>query len=96
MKDIYQIKICYQTIVNYTNATAAVIQHFLETYPYKLSTALYGDKNYVTVKGKKHYGFFIRDKVKAIIISYEIFAKHDIESAIKAIYNAKKISKQNS
>lgn len=86
MKDIHQIKISHQTIVNYANATAKVVQPFLETYPYELSDDLCGDETYVTVKGKKHYVFFISDKVKKMITSYEVFAKRDTESAIKAIY----------
>lgn len=86
MKDIHQIKISHQTIVNYANATAVIVQPFLETYPYDLSNDLCGDETYVTVKGKKHYVFFISDKVKKIITSYEVFSKRDTQSAIKAIY----------
>lgn len=54
-----------------------MIQPFLETHPYKLSDDLCRDEMYVTVKGKKHYVFFISDKVKKIITSYEVFVKRD-------------------
>lgn len=52
MKGIHQIKISHQTIVNYANETAKIVQPFLETYPYELSNDLCGDETYVTVKGE--------------------------------------------
>lgn len=88
LKDTHQIKFSQQTVVNYASATAAVIQPFLEGCLYELSTNLCGDETYAIINGKKQYVFFISDKVKKVINSYEVSPKRDIESAIKVFYTA--------
>jgi len=61
-------------------------QNYVENYPYELTEELTGDETYVKVKGKNHYVFFVSDKVKKIITSYQVFDKRDTLAAIKTIY----------
>lgn len=86
MKDIHQVKISHQSVVNYAQAAAVVVKSYLETYPYELTEDLTGDETYVKVKGKNHYIFFISDRVKRIITSYQVFEKRDTLAAIVSLY----------
>ena len=94
MMDIHQISISHQTVANYAQASACVIEPFVENYDYELSEDLTGDETYVKIKGKKSYVFFISDKVKKIITSYRVFRKRDVGAAIKAIYQTIKKFKE--
>lgn len=87
--DVHQLKMSHQTVANYAQSAARVIQPFLDEYPYDLSdeVAICGDETYIKVKGKKHYVFFIFDTIKKIITSYSVFSLRDGISAIKAIYS---------
>jgi len=86
MHDVHQISISHQTVVNYAQAAAVMAQNYVENYPYELTEELTGDETYVKVKKKNHYVFFISDKVKKIITSYQVFEKRDTLAAIKSVY----------
>jgi transposase-like protein/uncharacterized protein YbaR (Trm112 family) len=86
MKDIHQVTVSHQTVLNYSQSVSKVVHPFVEDYPYELTDDLTGDETYVKVKGKNHYVFFISDKVKKIITSYQVFKHRDTIAAIKSIY----------
>lgn len=86
MKDVHEVKISHQTIINYVNSVAGVVQPFLENFDYNLSNEIVGDETYIKIKGKKGYIFFFSDKVNRIITSYQVFMKRDTFSAIKSLY----------
>jgi transposase-like protein/rubredoxin len=86
MHDIHQVDISHQTIVNYAQSVAATLKNFVEEYPYELSSELCGDETYVKVRKKNHYVFFVSDKEKKIITSYQVFKNRDTLAAIKTIY----------
>lgn len=87
MYDIHQIKISHQTIRNYCNAAAPILEKLLNNYKYELSPNIVGDETYIKVKGKTNYVFFFSDAVTKIITSNRIFENRTALNAIKSIYN---------
>ena len=85
MKDVHNLDISYQTILNYANAMEPILKYFVETFPYELSDKICGDETYIRVKGKWFYLTFFFDAEKKIILAHPISANRDTELAIHAI-----------
>lgn len=85
MRDIHQVSISHQTILNYMNSVALIMKPFVDRYPYELSDQFCGDETYIRVNGKWHYLFFFFDATKKIILSYRTSPNRDTLSAIHAI-----------
>lgn len=85
MKDIHDVSISYQTVLNYVDSVSKLIKPFIDNYPYDLSDSFCGDETYLKIKGKWQYLFFFFDAVKKIILSYRISPNRDTLSAIKAL-----------
>jgi len=64
MKDIHNIHISHQTVLNYVDAVSKYIKPYIDNYPYKLSNSPCGDETYLKIKGKWQYLFFFFDAVK--------------------------------
>jgi len=86
LEEIHDVKISHQTIVNYAEAAASVVDHLNENYNYELSNNIAADETYIKVKGKTNYVFFASDTQKKIITSYRIFPNRDTLCAVKALY----------
>lgn len=85
MKDIHQVNISHQTVLNYANTVSIITKPFVDHYPYELSDSICGDETYIRVNGKWHYVFFFFDAVKKIILSYHVSPNRDTPSAIIAL-----------
>ena len=85
LKDIHDVDISYQTVLNYAESTSRLIKYYVDTFPYELSQSFCGDETYLKVQGKWQYLFFFFDAVKKIILSYRVSPKRDTLSAIKAL-----------
>ena len=85
MKDIHQLDISHQTVLNYMDAVGSLIKPFVDDYPYDLSDSFCGDETYLKVKGKWQYLFFFFDAVKKIILAYRLSPHRDTLSAIRAL-----------
>lgn len=85
MKDIHQLNISHQTVLNYAETVGSMVKPFVDDYPYELSQSFCGDETYLKVKGKWQYLFFFFDSVKKIILSYRLSPHRDTLSAIKAM-----------
>ena len=85
MKDIHQVDISHQTVLNYANTVSILTKPFVDFYPYELSGSVCGDETYIRVNGKWHYIFFFFDAVKKIILSYHVSPNRDTPSAIVAL-----------
>lgn len=94
MKDIHEVDISKQTVLNYATYTAKIIEPYLENYQYDLSNIICGDETYVKIKGKNAYVFFFSDSEKKIITSYMIFENRDTLAAIKSLYQTFKKYKE--
>jgi hypothetical protein len=85
MKDLFNISISHQTVMNYAQASASLLQNFVINYNYNLGNILCGDETYVDVLGKSHYVFFFSDHVKKIITSWKIYKNRDTKCAVESI-----------
>lgn len=85
MKDVHNIDISHQTVLNYAEAVGYLVKPFLDDFPYELSYSFCGDETYIKVRGKWQYIFFFFDAVKKIILSYRVSPDRDVLSAVKAI-----------
>jgi len=85
MKDVHGVSISHQTVLNYANSVALMIQPFVDRFPYELSGSFCGDETYIRVKGRWHYLFFMFDAVKKVVLSYRVSPHRDTLSAIRAI-----------
>lgn len=85
MKDIHEVNISHQTVLNYANTVGIITKPFVDHYPYELSGSVCGDETYIRVNGKWHYIFFFFDSVKKIILSYHVSPNRDTPSAIIAL-----------
>ena len=85
MKDIHQLDISHQTVLNYANAVGSLVKPFVDDYPYDLSNSFCGDETYIKVKGKWQFLFFFFDSVKKIILAHRLSPNRDTISAIKAL-----------
>ncbi|MCL6584898.1 MAG: DDE-type integrase/transposase/recombinase, partial [Anoxybacillus sp.] len=85
MKDVHGLSISHQTVINYANSVALIVQPFVDRFPYELSGSFCGDETYIRVKGRWHYLFFMFDAVKKVVLSYRVSPNRDTFSAIRAI-----------
>ena len=85
LKDIHNVDISYQTVLNYAETVSRLIKYYVDNYPYELSESFCGDETYLKVNGKWQYLFFFFDAVKKIILSYRISPERDALAAIKAL-----------
>ena len=84
MQDVHNVKVSYQTVLNYAEAASKLVKPFVDNYHYKLSDSFCGDETYLKIKGKWQYLFFFFDAEKKIILSYRISPERDTLAAIKA------------
>ena len=84
MQDIHNVKISYQTVLNYAEAASKLVKPFVDNYQYELSDSFCGDETYLKIKGKWQYLFFFFDAEKKIILSHRISPERDTLAAIKA------------
>ncbi|KQB93186.1 transposase [Geobacillus sp. PA-3] len=75
----------HQTVLNYANSVALLIQPFVDWFPYDLSGSFGGDETYIRVKERWHYLFFLFDAVKKVVLFDRISPNRNTLSAIKAI-----------
>lgn len=85
IKDVHNIKISRQTVLNHVDALRPLLDYFNQHYPYELSGQYCGDETYIRIKGKWHYLCFFFDAVKKIFLAYPISKNRDTELAIEAI-----------
>lgn len=85
MKEIFNIDMSHQTVINYAEAVAKITEKFNSSYKYDLSDVTTFDETYVKVSGKNAYVFFGSDTKNKIITSYRIFPHRDTKNAIIAL-----------
>lgn len=88
MREVHDIHISHQTVINYAEAVAVHTEHLNENYKYDLSDHLTLDETYIKVKGKTNYVFFASDTKNKIITSSRIFSNRDTKNAITTIYQS--------
>ena len=85
IKDIHNLDISHQSVLDYADCVGYLLKPFLDNYPFQLSDSFCGDETYIKATGKCQYIFFFFDAVKKIILSYHVSPNLNTFSAIKAI-----------
>ncbi|GKV67487.1 hypothetical protein NCCP2331_36400 [Sporosarcina sp. NCCP-2331] len=85
MRDVHNVHISHQSVLNYMNSVALTVKPFVDHFPYELSDQFCGDETYIRVNGRWHYIFFFFDAVKKVILSYRTSPNRDTLSAIRAL-----------
>jgi transposase-like protein len=85
MKDIHNVSITHQTVLNYVDMLKPLFDYFNSMFPYDLSDQFCGDETYLRIRGKWHYLCFFFDAVKKIFLAYPISKNRDHQLAITAI-----------
>ncbi|MDR4969029.1 MAG: DDE-type integrase/transposase/recombinase [Acholeplasmataceae bacterium] len=86
LKEVHDLKLTHQTVVNYAEAVAAITESLNVIYPYKLSNTITFDETYIKVMGKSNYVFFGSDTQNKIITSYRIFDQRTTKNAVTTLY----------
>lgn len=87
LREVHGLRISHQTVINYAQSVAKIVQPMVDYYPYKLSSTITADETYVKVQGKNNYVFFFSDPINKIISSYRIFDTRDAKCACISTYN---------
>lgn len=82
LKDVHGIKLSHQTVINYGEAAASILEHLNNNHNYTLNSTITFDETYIKVSGKNHYVFFGSDTVSKIITSYRIFSNRTTKEAV--------------
>jgi len=85
MRDVFNVNISHQTILNYADTVAAFVKPFTDNFQYELSNSFCGDETYIRVNGKWHYIFFFFDAIKKIVVASRVSPNRDTVSAVKAL-----------
>lgn len=85
MNSIFLVKISHQTVLNYVNYAAYILNPFISSFKHLLSPTIVGDETYIKIKGVWHYLFFIFDPKKQIILANFISQFRDTFAAASAI-----------
>ena len=85
MKDLFGIEISHQTVMNYAEASASLLQNLVINYSYNLGNILCGDETYIKVLGKTKYVFFFSDPKSKTITSWRIYDHRDTKNAVESI-----------
>lgn len=85
MKDLFNLEISHQTVMNYAEAAASLLQNLTINYRYNPSNILCGDETYIKVLGKTKYVFFFSDPKTKIITSWRIYDHRDTKNAVESI-----------
>ena len=87
MKDLFNIKISHQTVMNYGEEAVSKLQNLIVNYKYNIGNIQTGDESFIKVLGKSQYIFF-SDPVNKIITSWKIYEHRDTKNAVESILMA--------
>lgn len=93
LRNIWNIKVSYQTVLNYVQIAAYYCHNFNQNHKGEIDTFLAGDETYVKVKGVWHYVWLfistISHKITAYHFSDNRGAKPAITTMLEAVATAK-------
>lgn len=92
---MYNIRISYQTILNYAEAASYYCHSFNMKYKGEIDDIQSGDETYIKIYGKTHYTYFFISSQKKTISSYHIADNRGILPATIAMHTAKSTAKEN-
>jgi transposase-like protein len=88
MKDVFGVKVSYQTVLNYAAAAAFYCHSFNLKHKGLIDNVSAGDETYIKVLGKHHYVFFFITSKSLKITAYHVADNRGTEPAVIAMREA--------
>lgn len=95
LKNIWNIDVSYQTVLNYTQAAAFYCHKFNIKHKGSIDDINAGDETYVKVKGVWHYIWLFISSVTHKISAYHFSENRDAKPAITTMLEAVRTAKKN-
>jgi putative transposase len=87
MKHLFGISISHQSVINYANAAACHLSHFVDENSPKPAGPCGADETYIKVNGITRYTWFIISKIRRAICGWNLSETRGAEPALALIYN---------
>lgn len=88
LKDVFSVKVSYQTVLNYAAAAAFYCHSFNLKHKGLIDNVSAGDETYIKVLGKHHYVFFFISSKSLKITAYHVADNRGTEPAVIAMREA--------
>ena len=87
LKGLFDLDISHQTVINYMNASAAVISPWLDRNMPKPGEESAGDETYIIVDGEWHYTWFVIDTQTRALCGWNVSNTRGTEPALATLIN---------
>jgi putative transposase len=88
LRQVFDIRLSYQTVLNYAQAAAFYCHAFNARHKAPLGDTATGDETYIRVAGKKNYAFLFLDPLSHQITSYHVTDQRDVLGAVTSMAEA--------
>ena len=88
LRDVFSIKVSYQTVLNYAAAAAFYCHSFNLNHKGLINSVSAGDETYIKIQGKHHYVFFFISSESLKITAYHVADNRGTQPAIIAMMEA--------
>jgi transposase-like protein len=88
LRNIFDIKVSYQTVLNYAQSAAYYCHRFNQKHKGQVDTFLAGDETYIKIKKKWHYVWFFISSISHKIAAYHFSDNRGAKPAITTMLNA--------
>jgi transposase-like protein len=88
LRDVFSIRVSYQTVLNYAAAAAFYCHSFNLNHKGLINSVSAGDETYIKIQGKHHYVFFFISSESLKITAYHVADNRDTQPAIIAMMEA--------
>ncbi len=95
LRNVFQLKTSYQTVLNYTQYAAPYCHRFNMKFKGPVDQTQSGDETYIKIKGKHAYTFFFISPKRRAISSYHIDTTRDTLPATVAMNEAIRTAPDN-
>jgi transposase-like protein len=85
LRCVFNIKVSYQTVLNYAAAAAILCHSFNLKHKGPIDSMIPGDETYIKVMGKHHYIFFLISAINHKITAYHFADNRGVQPAIIAM-----------
>lgn len=93
LRSVFNIKVSYQTVLNYAEAAAFYCHRFNIQNKGSIDDISSGDETYIKVMGKHNYVFFFISSKSLKITAYHVADNRDTQSAVIAMIEAIRTAK---
>ena len=87
LKDLYDINVSHQTILNYINSAASQLADFVDKHCPTPEETCAADETYIIVNGKWTYTWFVIDSKNRAICGYNLSETRGAEPALSLLYD---------